>query len=157
MRKTLIIILALFFCRNVNAQGILYTNLAGYEAVKAELKAIVGEETLSEWNMLILAICGVESTYKKTTNSNFHGHMQISRAYVKEVNRLSGKNYSYEDAKSLKHSAHMHNIINEHKNKQKNITKAIKIHNGRPEYIAKVKKELKYIKEHERRIENQRR
>ena len=152
--KILLSIILCFTCLNINGQGRIHQNISGYTALRNELLSIVGEETLSEWNMLILAICGIESTYKKPKNETFHGFMQISRTYVKEVNRIFGTKYTYDDAHSFKKSVEMHNLMNKAKNKDNSIHKAISIHNGRAEYKQKVLKELEHIKKHEKGLTN---
>ena len=152
--KHILLFILLTISLSVSGQGILHQNMSGYTALKNQLLSIVGEEGLSEWNMLILAICGVESTYKKPTNDNFHGFMQLSRTYVKEVNRIFGTKYTYDDAHSFEKSVNMHNLMNKAKNKEKHIHKAIKIHNSREEYKKKVLKELGHIKSHEKNLKN---
>jgi hypothetical protein len=138
---------------SVQAQGKMKTsieNLSGYEKLRAELLEANGAESLTEWDMLILAICWKESTFRKTTNKNYHGYMQMGRGYVKSVNRLAKTNYTYNDARVFRHAVKMHNLMNEHLNPSKNLKKALRIHNPRAAYHADALKKLEKIKEYER-------
>lgn len=76
--------------------------------------------------------------------------MQMSRVYVKEVNRLAKTSYTYADARSFKKSVEMHNLMNKHKNPSRDLKKAVKIHNGRPAYYTDLMKKFKLIKEYEK-------
>ena len=141
-------IASIFMCATVLGN---VRNKEGYEKLRAELVKINGTDKLTEWDFLILAICGVESRYTVTTNENYHGFMQIGRVYVKEVNRLAGTEYTYADARDFRKSVEMHNLMNEHKNPSRSIKKALKIHNGSNVYRSKVLKELSCIFEYEKK------
>lgn len=149
--KILLVILFALACSDASGKGRTteIINLQGYEKLKSELLLINNTDILDEWNMLILAICWQESTFKHTTNKNYHGYMQMSRGYVNEVNRLAKTSYTYADARVFKHAVKMHNLINKHRNPNKSINKALKIHNPRTAYHQQVLKKLAIIKQHE--------
>lgn len=147
MRK--FIILALLMLVSISISAVTIENKNGYEKLRTELLSINKTEQLTEWDMLILAICWQESRFIKPTNENFHGYMQISRIYVKEVNRLASTNYTYDDAHSFRKSVDMHNLMNKHKNPNKDVMKALRIHNPRTAYHNSVLTKLKVIKEYE--------
>ena len=76
--------------------------------------------------------------------------MQISRIYVKEVNRLAKTKYTYADARDFRKSVQMHNLINKHLNPKRNLMKALRIHNPRTAYHRDALKKIEKIKEYER-------
>ena len=147
MRK--FIILALLMMVSISISAVTIENNNGYEKLRTELLSINKTDQLTEWDMLILAICWQECRFIKPTNENFHGYMQISRIYVKEVNRLASTNYTYDDAHSFRKSVDMHNLMNKHKNPNKDVMKALRIHNPRTAYHNSVLAKLKVIKEYE--------
>lgn len=57
------------------------------------------------------------------------GILQITPIYVKEANRLSGKNFTLDDRYSVEKSLEMFSIIQNHYNPDKDIYMAIKLHN----------------------------
>lgn len=149
VRKILLTLLLTFIGLSTYGQGRI-TNLKGYEKLRTELLQINNADMLTDWDVLILAICWKESTFNRTTNENYHGYMQMSRVYVKEVNRLAKTSYTYADARSFKKSVEMHNLMNKHKNPSRELKKAVKIHNGRPAYYTDLMKKFKLIKEYEK-------
>lgn len=147
--KILLTIIFVFACSNAMGKGGI-ENQQGYEKLRSELLSINQADTLTEWDMLILAICWKESRFYRTTNENYHGYMQISRIYVKEVNRLAKTKYTYADARDFRKSVQMHNLINKHLNPKRNLMKALRIHNPRTAYHRDALKKLEKIKEYER-------
>lgn len=147
MRK--FIILALLMLSSISTFSVTIENKDNYEKLRAELLSFNKTDQLTEWDMLILAICWQESRFIKPTNKNFHGYLQISRIYVKELNRLAKTNYTYDDAHSFRKSVDMHNLMNQHKNPSRDVMKALRIHNPRPVYHNSVLVKLKIIKEYE--------
>jgi hypothetical protein len=136
---------------SVQAQGkTSIDNVNGYEKLRKELLEVNNANSLTEWDMLILAICWKESTFRKTTNKNYHGYMQMSYGYVKSVNKLSKTNYTYNDARVFKHAVRMHNLMNKHLNPTKNLKKALRIHNPRAAYHADALRKLEIIKRYEK-------
>ena len=152
MRK--FILLALLMLASISISAITIENHKGYEKLRSELLSFNNTDQLTEWDMLILAICWQECRFIKPTNENFHGYMQISRIYVKEINRLAKTNYTYDDAHSFRKSVDMHNLMNKHKNPNRDIMKALRIHNPRTAYHNSVLAKLSIIKEYENNRKN---
>ena len=122
-----------------------------FMAVNKEARA----DTLTEWEIMILAIIGVESEYNaKITRGRIKGYLQITPIYVKDVNNITNNIYAFsiDDAINPYHSFKMFEIMNKEHNTEKDIDKAIRIHNpgGGKIYMAKVKKRMKMIKDYEK-------
>jgi hypothetical protein len=101
-----------------------------------------------QWNKLIEAIIQVESRGNSILvgKDNDVGVLQITPIYLKECNRLLGREkYILEDRYDSLKSVEMFNIIQAKHNKNRNIAKAITLHNpgGGKEYYNKVIKQLK--------------
>jgi hypothetical protein len=101
------------------------------------------------WDVLIEALIYVESRGDNyiVGNCNDVGCLQITPIYVKEVNRLSNEDYQLVDRTSRKYSIEMFNIVQNHYNPNKDIIKAISLHNpgGGKSYIQKVLTKYKEI------------
>lgn len=122
-----------------------------FMSVNKEAKA----DTLTEWEIMILAIIGVESEYNaKIKKGKSKGYLQITPIYVKEVNNITNNIYAFsiDDAINPYHSFKMFEIMNKEHNTEKDIDKAIRIHNpgGGRVYMAKVKKRMAMIKDYEK-------
>lgn len=89
--------------------------------------------TTSEWAMLLDAIVEVESegnpgAFNERTNAA--GILQITPIYVAEVNRLLGEDrYTLDDRYDVQKSVEMYCVYQYHKNPQKDIERAIWLHN----------------------------
>lgn len=87
----------------------------------------------SEWAKLLDAIVEVESegnpdAFNERTNAA--GILQITPIYVAEVNRLLGEErYTLEDRYDIQKSVEMYCVYQAHKNPQKDIERAIWLHN----------------------------
>ena len=88
-------------------------------------------DTLSDWQMLQLAIALTESRCnpKAVGKTKDSGLLQITPIFVAEANRLAGTNYTHEDAFDTTKSLEMFDIIQSHYNKERDIDKAIHLHN----------------------------
>ena len=109
-----------------------------------------GDE-LSEWNKLIMAIAFTESRFRPDavgTAQDF-GVLQITPIYVYEVNRVSGANFSYEDAFSVDKSLEMFALMQEARNPQKDRDVAIWLHNKSDAYRRTVLENLELIRRYE--------
>lgn len=96
-------------------------------------------ETIDYWDCLTKAIIWQESRNIDTIQgaTNDVGIFQITPIYIVEVNRIVGyKKYKLEDRTSREKSMEMFTIMQGHHNPEKNIFKAIKLHNplAPPEY-----------------------
>ncbi len=94
----------------------------------------------TEWDILLSALIEVESKGDTLAvgPTNDLGALQITPIYVAEVNRISGKGYTLDDRASLKKSLEMFEIYQDHYNPEKDIDKAIYLHNpGAGDWYAK--------------------
>ena len=109
-------------------------------------------DTLSEWEMMMMAIMAVESKYDgKAKNGNQWGCFQITPIYIKEFNKITGKKYTSKNAYILKDAIEMFEVINKKYNPNRNINIAIKNHNriGGYKYFYKVRTKYEEIKKYE--------
>lgn len=86
----------------------------------------------SDWEILILALIQVESGGDTLAvgKANDVGALQITPIYVREVNRILGEErYGLESRLSLSASLEMFEIMQSHHNPNKDIDRAIKLHN----------------------------
>ena len=93
----------------------------------------VSHET-DEWEYFIEALIWVESKGDSSAigEGDCVGILQITPVYVKDANRLLGKEvYTLEDRFDRQKSIELFNIIQGHYNKSKDIDRAIKLHNPR--------------------------
>ena len=150
MKKILVFMMPImmFSPNDVYGQGKL-ENLDGYKKLRNELLAYKHSDTLTNWDILILSIAGAESNYYKTTNENYHGYLQISRVYVKEVNQRCNRRFTYADARDWKKSIEIFNLMNEYHNPKRNHAKAIRLHNSGSKYYNKVMRYYNKIKKYE--------
>lgn len=102
--------------------------------VEQELSCYKNDNSLlTEWDMFTLALMKVESNYKPTAVSSVgaKGYFQIMPIYVEEVNRVHKTNYVYEDVvNSFEQSYEVFTLMQEAHNKDFNMDKALKLHNG---------------------------
>lgn len=108
-------------------------------------------DSLSKWEMLIMAIAYTESKYNPSAvgTSNDLGILQITPIYVKEINRLKGTDFRHEDAYSMSLSLEMFEAMNEAKNPTKDIDLAIYLHNKSSEYKRRVMENYNLIERYE--------
>lgn len=114
---------------------------------------IIQEETLSEWELMKLAIIKTESEWKPlATNGDAWGLMQITPIYVKEVNRILGEErYCHEDAFDAEKTNEMFEIMQGRHNPTRDIDKAIASHNptATSAYSLKVRRNMDWVKNYE--------
>lgn len=87
---------------------------------------------VDDWSILIEALIQIESEGNQYAvgKTNDLGILQITPIYVKQVNNiLRGKYYFLEDRTDIDKSLEMFEIYQAHFNPDKDILKAIKIHN----------------------------
>lgn len=120
-----------------------------------ELECTLLEDTqtqlqYTEWDIFLEALIMKESNGDPQAIGKTQdvGILQITPIYVKEANRLSGKGFTLEDRTSVEKSMEMFNIIQDYWNPDKNIDKAIKLHNpgAGPEYAEAIYKNMEIIK-----------
>lgn len=112
------------------------------------------ENTLSEWEIMKLAIIKTESEFNPLAvgKSEDWGIFQITPIYVKEVNRILGEEkYSHEDAFNPEKSMEMFTIMQNHHNPENDIDRAIASHNptASSAYSVKVRKNMEWVRNYE--------
>ena len=113
---------------------------------------ISAPDNLSDWNTLQLAIAMTESEFnpKAVGKTNDYGIYQITPIYVKEVNRLLGKQaYTHNQAFDIEKSVEMFNVMQSFKNPNQDIETAIYFHNKAPWYKKKVMRNYETVKRYE--------
>jgi hypothetical protein len=105
------------------------TEAPKYSAVQLLRNLHKGE--LTEWDVLQLAIMFKESRFNPNAvgSANDRGVYQITLPYMREANRLSGRNYTHDDAFDIRKSIEMFAIVQGRYNQNKDIHEAIKHHN----------------------------
>lgn len=109
-------------------------------------------DTLSDWQMLTLAIAMTESRFNPnaTGKTGDRGILQLTEIYVREVNRILGADYyAPEDAYDPLKSIHMFSVVQDYRNPEHDQNKAIKLHNpggAAIGYPQKVKRNLEFVK-----------
>ena len=106
-------------------------------------------ESLDEWELFNMAIIMTESMFDSDAvgSCEDRGLYQIPPIFVAEVNRISGKSYTHDDAFNVTKSLEMFSIMNpEH-----DIEKAIRRHNpGAGEWYArKIKENMDFLRKYE--------
>lgn len=113
-------------------------------------KYIYTNDTLTEWQLFIMALIEVECERDPNAKSskNAIGPLQITKIYVSEVNRLYNTNFKFEDAWDLDKSLEMFILMNDYYNPNKDIDKAIQIHNPNAGqwYAKRIKDRMHLIK-----------
>lgn len=111
------------------------------------------KEKLTDWDMFTLALMKVESDYDITAKSSAgaRGYFQFMPVYVKEVNRIHGANYKFEDViNSFQQSYEVFTLMQKAHNKDFSMDKALTLHNGNHKwYHRRVYQEMKDIKKYE--------
>lgn len=147
MTKLIKMVFTLTFLLGVNSMGNPVNTKTDYwEDFKTQLQS-------QEWNLFLRALIQVESGGNPLAmgTHNDGGILQITPIYIKEVNRLSKKSYSLDDRFSVDKSLEMFDIIQNYYNPDKDIDKAIKLHNPRAgkDYANKIYKVIKELKNYE--------
>jgi len=106
---------------------------------------------LDDWQILQMAIIKTESDFNSDAigKTNDCGIFQITPIYVKDVNRLSEKQYQISDAFDVKKSLEMFSIMQSHYNSNYDIDKAVKLHNPNGKavnYASRVYNNIVFIK-----------
>lgn len=126
-------------------------HIFGFSTQKITNRTTIKEETLTEWQILQMAIIKTESEFNSTAigKGKDIGIFQITPIFVKEVNRILDTTiYYHTDAFNIQKSIEMFNIYQNKKNPSHEINKAIRIQNPRGEtinYSERVLKNYRYI------------
>ena len=114
----------------------------------------VSENSLSEWEIMKLAIIKTESEFNSLAvgKNDDWGIFQITPIYVKEVNRILGEEkYTHEDAFNPEKAMSMFSIMQNSHNPESDIDKAIASHNptATSSYSIRVRKNMEFIRQYE--------
>lgn len=147
--KKITILTIIFIASSCNMNN--YQEIAKQTRKKEVKEFISHKKDYDEWAIFIQALIQVESEGKENAigTKNDVGVLQITPVFVKEVNRILGKKkYSLKCRKNKKKSLEMFNILQAHYNPDKDIEKAIKLHNPRASlsYRIKILNQMKIIK-----------
>lgn len=118
-------------------------------------REVVEESSLSEWEILQLAIIKTESRFDTLAvgKKGDWGVYQITPIYVEDANRIIGEEkYIHEDAFSPEKSNEMFGIVQGHYNPDKDIEKAIALHNptATVAYSLEVRRNMEWVREYEK-------
>jgi len=109
-------------------------------------------DTLSEWEVLQLAIAYTESRFRPDVvgKAEDYGVYQITPVYVREINRLSGEErFRHDDALDLCKSVEMFNAMQDFKNPDHDRDLAIRYHNKSKAYYRTVLENYEMILRYE--------
>ena len=106
---------------------------------------------IDEWELLKRAIIEIESTNNDLAHNidgDCLGCMQITPIYVAECNRIVGyEKYTLEDRKSRHKSIEMFETMNSRHNPQRDIHRAIEIHNKGSVYKTKILNKMEEMRD----------
>lgn len=109
------------------------------------------QDTLTEWQMLTLAIMYTESRFQPDAlgTAQDSGILQLRPVYVREVNRVAGTDYAPEDAFDPALALEIFEAMNAYHNPDRDLDTAIALHNRGEAYRARVLENLELIRRYE--------
>lgn len=121
------------------------------ECVHNHMPHMMVKRKVDRWELMYKALCTIESelhgkAYNHSTQAA--GIIQIRPIYVKEVNRILGwDKYTLKDRFNPQKSKEMFEIYQAYYNPDKNIDKAIRLHNPTASevYHSKIKEKMKIL------------
>ena len=123
----------------------IYIIFSEIQSIKTEIKSIKIEKQfvpLTDFELIELAIIWQESKGNpnpKYSDGESEGILQITPIYVKEANRILGKNkYTLHDRKNPLKSHEMFLVVQNYHNPEKDVKKAVKLHNKAGRYFEEV-------------------
>ena len=124
---------------------IIYIFFSEIQSIKTEIKSIKIEKQfvpLTDFELIELAIIWQESKANpnpKHSDGESEGILQITPVYVKEANRILGKNkYTLHDRRNPLKSHEMFLVVQNYLNPEKDVKKAVKLHNKAGWYFEEV-------------------
>lgn len=111
-----------------------------------------GDRRLSDWQVLLLGVAMTESDFYPTARgkNDDWGILQLTPIYVEEANRVTGEaRWSHEDAWSVRESLEIFNAVQEHRNPEGDLSKAIRLHNKAPWYEERVTDRIAFVRRYE--------
>lgn len=128
----------------------------GRLSVTAKMQTkMVESRQLSDWEVLEMAIIKTESDFNPLARGtcNDLGIFQGTEIWVEEVNRiLDTPKYVHTDCLDIDRSLDMFSIIQNHHNPEKDLSKAINLHNPGGDavgYSIKVRKNMEWVRRYE--------
>lgn len=110
---------------------------------------IILRDSLTEWQVFIMALIEVECERNPKAKSpgGAVGPFQITQSYINEINRIYNTDFILYEAYNLDKALSMFEMMNDYYNPDRNIDKAITIHNPKAGnwYHKKVKQRMKAI------------
>lgn len=105
------------------------------------------EPALTDFDKLTLAIALTESRFQPDADSGEgdYGLLQLRGIYIAEVNRLTGENYTVDDAFDIDKSIAIFRALQDHYNPEKDLAKGIYYHNKSSAYKATVMQNYELI------------
>jgi hypothetical protein len=123
----------------------MYIFFSEIQSIKTEIKSIKIEKQfvpLTDFELIELAIMWQESKANpnpKYSDGESEGILQITPIYVKEANRILGKNkYTLHDRRNPLKSHEMFLVVQNYLNPEKDVKKAVKLHNKAGWYFEEV-------------------
>ena len=124
---------------------IMYIIFSEIQSIKIEIQSIKIEKQfvpLTDFELIELAIIWQESKGNpnpKHSDGKSEGILQITPIYVDEVNRILGKSkYTLHDRKNTLKSHEMFLVVQNYHNPEKDVKKAVKLHNKGKRYFDEV-------------------
>ena len=135
---------------------IIYIFFSEIQSIKIEIKSIKIEKQfvpLTDFELIELAIIWQESKANpnpKYSDGKSEGILQITPIYVKEANRILGKNkYTLYDRRNPLKSHEMFLVVQNYHNPEKDVKKAVKLHNKAGWYFEEVMDRYNCLKLHQ--------
>jgi hypothetical protein len=134
----------------------MYIFFSEIQSIKTEIKSIKIEKQfvpLTDFELIELAIMWQESKANpnpKYSDGESEGILQITPIYVKEANRILGKNkYTLHDRRNPLKSHEMFLVVQNYLNPEKDVKKAVKLHNKAGWYFEEVMDRYNFVKLHQ--------
>lgn len=141
MKKILLYLSIASISINLILASCLYENMNSPNKVEYVYvdKEVMTRDTLNDWQLFTLALMKVESGYNSqvVSSAGASGYFQMTPIYVKEVNRIHGTDFKFEQVTDFKTANQIFNLMQDAHNPDYNIEKAMILHNGDREWYKK--------------------
>lgn len=128
---------------------IIYIFFSEIQSIKIEKQFV----PLTDFELIELAIIWQESKANpnpKYSDGKSEGILQLTPIYVKEANRILGKNkYTLHDRRNPLKSHEMFLVVQNYHNPEKDVKKAVKLHNKAGWYFEEVMDRYNFVKLHQ--------
>ena len=97
-----------------------------------QIESKYDSDTLTERQIFTMALMKVESGYNPdaVSSAGARGYFQITPIYVKEVNRMHGTTYSFEQVDDFEYAYEIFDMMQKANNNEYDIEKELTLHNG---------------------------